>query len=210
LSCKPNRLVLNRRRIIAAAAGLAAGLSGSNRGHAQSADDGLPPAALGLGPMAPVPAPRLRFTDAAGAKLSLADYAGHGLVVNLWATWCGPCVAEIPSLSAVAPVLRRSGVLVLPIAIDLSGAAVVKPFYDRHRITGLPILLDTSGAVMDVLHTTGIPLTIIVNGGGQIVGRVEGAANWDTPQTVSAILALTGQTMVAPAAPQMAMPRVVL
>ncbi len=160
--------------------------------------------------MAPVPAPRLHFTNAVGARLSLADYAGHGLVVNLWATWCGPCVAEIPSLSAVAPVLRQSGVLVLPISIDLSGAQVVKPFYASHRITGLPILLDTSGAVMTALNTDGIPLTIVVNGAGDIVGRVEGAANWDTPATVSAILALTGQAVAAPEVPQTAMPRVVL
>jgi thiol-disulfide isomerase/thioredoxin len=160
--------------------------------------------------MAPVPAPRLSFTNAAGARLTLADFAGHGLLVNLWATWCGPCVAEIPSLSAVALVLRQSGVLVLPISIDLNGAAAVKPFYASHRITALPILLDTSGAVMDALNTNGIPLTILVNGAGQIVGRVEGAANWDTPETVSAILALTGQAVMAPVAPQVAMPRVVL
>ncbi len=191
MSCKPNRPLLTRRRIIAATAGLAAGLGRSNVAAAQTDDDALPAAGDVLNRMAPTAAPVLNFTDANGRALTLTDYAGHGLVVNLWATWCGPCVAEIPSFAAVAPVLAVSGILVLPISMDMSGAQTVRPFYASHRIFGLPILLDSDGAAMDTLNAPGIPVTIIINTAGQMVARFDGAADWNTPGTVRALRDLT-------------------
>jgi thiol-disulfide isomerase/thioredoxin len=184
--------MLSRRGIIAATAGLAAAAGTGNSALAQIDAGDLPPASDGLQGAAPVPAPALRFLDEAGAHKTLADYAGHGLVVNLWATWCGPCVAEIPSFAAVAPVLRRSGILVLPISIDINGLAAVKPFYARTGITGLPILLDTSGGTMDTLNANGVPVTVIINAAGQMVARVDGAADWNTPGTIKALRILTG------------------
>ena len=138
----------------------------------------------------PAPAPPLVFTNAKGKRLTLADYAGHALVVNIWATWCGPCVMEIPSLAALAPKLKANGGLVLPVSIDLSGAAAVRPFYASHDIHTLPILLDPNGDSLRVLDTDGVPVTIIINAAGQIVARLEGAANWNTGRMVKFLRSL--------------------
>jgi len=192
LSCKPTRPCLSRRSVIAATAGLAAGLTRSKPAAAQDLADSLPAAGDALNKIAPVPAPTLNFTNAAGHPLTLDSFAGHGLVVNLWATWCGPCVAELPSFAAVAPALRRAGILILPISIDMSGAATVRPFFASHGITGLPILLDTSGASLNTLNAAGIPVSIIINTAGQLVARYDGAANWNTPGTISTLRDLTG------------------
>jgi thiol-disulfide isomerase/thioredoxin len=197
LSFKFMRPALRRRTFIGAFAALAAAFGGGNRASAQdeTAAD-LADAADGIETVAPMAAPALQFTDAAGHKLSLAAYRGAGLVVNIWATWCGPCVAEFPTLAAAAPALAQSKILVLPISIDFEGCKVVKAFYDRHGVTTLPILLDPDGGATDVLNADGVPITIIINPAGQMVGRAEGAGNWNTPRTLRMLRRLAG---VAPA-----------
>ncbi len=152
----------------------------------------MPDAADAVQTGAPVPAPDLRFTDAAGRKLSLADYRGAGLVVNVWATWCGPCVAEFPTLVAVAPRLAAAKILILPISIDMEGLKVVEAFYAAHQVTGLPILLDPDGSATDTLNADGVPITLLVTPGGQAVGRAEGGANWNTSRTVEVLRRLIG------------------
>jgi thiol-disulfide isomerase/thioredoxin len=170
----------SRRSIIAAATGLAASALAGNRAAAQADNSDLPDAADGLTPIAPIAAPALKFTDAKGKRLSLADYAGHVLVVNLWATWCGPCVDELPTLAALAAQIEPIGGLVLPISVDTNGAKAVQPFYALHAITNLPVLLDPDGDNLDLLDTDGVPVTLIINADGKLVARVDGAADWDT------------------------------
>ncbi len=152
---------------------------------AQIAENDLPDAAAALTQVMPTVAPPLRFADAKGRQLTLADYHGHTLVVNLWATWCGPCIAEIPSFAALVPQLKDSGVLILPISIDLTGAAVVRPFFARHGIRDLPILLNPDGSNMQALNSNGIPVSVVINPLGQLVARLDGAANWNTPGTIA-------------------------
>ena len=132
----------------------------------------------------PQTAPALSFHNARGQRLSLKDYAGHALLVNLWATWCGPCVEEIPTLNRLALKLSAEGPRVLPISIDLGGAPVVRAFYASHGIRALPILLNPDSDDLLALNTDGIPVTIILNAAGQLVARLDGAANWDTARTM--------------------------
>ncbi len=191
---KPYRLT--RRSIIGT--GLAAAAIGGNYARAQVTLGDLPDAASGLGQAAPRPAPDLGFFSAAGKRLSLAGFRGAGLVVNIWATWCGPCVAELPSFATIAPRLAASKILVLPISIDEEGLKAVQPFYDSHRIANLPILLDPDGTVADTLGGPGIPITIVINPAGQIVARVDGGANWNTPATLARLRQLAGTAAAAP------------
>ena len=193
MSVKPIRPHITRRSIIAAASGLALAGGWSNSAVAQIDETGLPDAADAMTQIMPAPAPHLVFTNSKGTRLVLADCIGHALVVNLWATWCGPCVMEIPSLAALAPKLKASGGLVLPISIDLSGAAAVRPFYASHGIRTLPILLDPNGDNLRVLNTNGIPVTIIINAAGQMVARMDGAANWNTASMVKFLRSLGGK-----------------
>jgi thiol-disulfide isomerase/thioredoxin len=149
---------------------------------AQTDDSGLPDAADGFNPMAPIAPPAMKFTDAKGQSLSLAAYKGHVLVVNLWATWCGPCVDELPTLAALADQIRAFGGLVLPISIDTNGAKAIQPFYALHGITNLPVLLDPDGDNLDILNSDGVPITLVIDPAGRLVARLEGAANWNTPR----------------------------
>jgi len=158
----------------------------------------LPDAAIGLGPAAPRPAPELNFFSAAGKRLTLAGFRGAGLVVNIWATWCPPCIAELPSFAAIAPRLALSKILVLPISIDEEGLKTVQPFYASHKIANLPILLDPDGTVADTLGGPGIPITIVINPLGQVVARVDGGANWNTPATLARLRQLAGTAAAAP------------
>ncbi len=192
MSVKPNRLFLTRRSIIGAFAGLAAAAAAGNCADAQVTLDDLPDAAEGLDSVGPSPAPDLKFQDANGKRLTLADFRGAGLVVNIWATWCGPCVAELPSFAAIAPALGRSRILVLPISVDFEGAKAVEPFYKSHRIANLPILLDPDGTATDTLNAPGIPITLVINPDGQLVARVDGGANWNTPATLARLHRLAG------------------
>ncbi|MDR3505793.1 MAG: TlpA disulfide reductase family protein [Acidocella sp.] len=150
---------------------------------AQSSEDALPDAALAWTQLTPSAAPPLVFSADTAQKLTLADYKGHVLVVNIWATWCGPCTEELPSLAALAARIKPFGGLVLPVSIDVEGAAAVKPFFASHKIHNLPILLDPEGHNLDVLDTDGVPVTIVLDPSGKLVARLDGAADWNT-QTV--------------------------
>ena len=195
LSVKPSRpFLLSRRSFIAGASGLALAGGLGNSATAQIAENDLPDAAAALTQVMPTLAPPLRFTDVQGRQLTLGDYRGHTLVVNLWATWCGPCIAEIPSFAALAPQLKESGVLILPISIDLTGAQVVRPFFARHGISNLPILLNQDGSDLQVLDSNGIPVSVVINPLGQLVAHLDGAANWNTSDTIAFLRGLGATT----------------
>ena len=195
MSVKPSRpLLLNRRSVIAGASGLALAGGLGNCAAAQIAEGDLPDAAAALTSVMPGLAPPLRFADVQGRELTLADYRGHTLVVNLWATWCGPCIAELPSFAALVPRLQGSNVLILPISIDLTGTAVVQPFFARHGIRNLPILLNQDGSNLAALDSNGIPVSVVINPQGQLVARLDGAANWNTPETIAFLRGVSATT----------------
>jgi len=91
---------------------------------------------------------------------------------------------------------------VLPISIDTNGAKAVQPFYALHGITNLPVLLDPDGDNLDVLNSDGVPITLVIDPGGRLVARLEGAANWNTPRVRAFLQSL------APTQPQTKPPHV--
>ncbi|WP_244457108.1 TlpA family protein disulfide reductase [Roseomonas fluvialis] len=138
--------------------------------------------------------PELSFTNAEGRPHTLADFAGRGLVINLWATWCPPCVAEMPALDRLAATLERENIQVLPLSSDRGGREVVQAFYDRTRLQSLRIWLDPRGAAARALGARGLPTTVIVDRAGQERARLEGDAAWDAPEFVAAIRRLVGRS----------------
>jgi thiol-disulfide isomerase/thioredoxin len=134
--------------------------------------------------------PDFSFTDATGGTHSLAEFAGKGVVLNLWATWCVPCVAELPSLAALAA--KLSGVVVLPLSTDRGGAPVVQKFYASHGIAGLGVWLDPKGAAAEALHARGLPTTLLIDRQGRERARLEGGADWASAEAVAAILRMVG------------------
>jgi thiol-disulfide isomerase/thioredoxin len=173
--------MITRRRIGLA---LAAGTVAAAAPPGKSIAGMLAPAAGGLEPVVPpVAPPDVAFTDANGAAHHLSDFKGHGMVVNLWATWCAPCVAEMPSLAALAKALAPQDIAVLPLCSDHGGAGVVEDWYRQHGITALPVLLDRNGAMAHAFRVRGIPTTIIIDTAGMVVARLEGAADWAAPDS---------------------------
>jgi thiol-disulfide isomerase/thioredoxin len=140
----------------------------------------------------PAPAAAITFTDADGKETTLAEFAGQGLVINLWATWCPPCVAEMPALDRLQAMLRAERIAVLALSSDRGGRAQVEGFYQRLGLKELAIWLDPRGAAARALGARGLPTTVIIDRRGLEVARLEGEAAWDAPELVAAVRRLVG------------------
>ena len=141
------------------------------------------------GPRAPTPAGRLdrsragsaapatAFEDPDGAAASLADFRGKPLLVNLWATWCAPCIAEMPTLDALAA--REAGRLrVLTVSQDLDGREKVEAFFAKQGYRHLETWLDPQMALMGEMKVDTLPTTILYDAQGLEVWRVVGVEDW--------------------------------
>ena len=135
----------------------------------------------------PVAAPDITFVSVDGAEHHLKEFVGHGMVINLWATWCAPCVAEMPSLAALSKTLAPDDIAVLPLSSDRGGANVVRAFYQQNGIASLPVLLDPKGAAARAWRVRGVPTSVIIDRKGRERARVEGAADWSTPTAAATV-----------------------
>jgi peroxiredoxin len=140
----------------------------------------------------PVTAPEISFMDADGKQHGLKEYHGSGVVLNLWATWCAPCVAELPSLDALARALAAHGAVVLALSSDRGGAAVMRTFYDEHGIRSLPVLLDPHGTAMHTLGVRGIPVTYLIDPEGMERAYLQGGGDWGTDAAAIRVRGLMG------------------
>ncbi len=175
--------LIMRRSLLAAGGTLAAGLC-PRKPHAAEAH-GLAARLVPTDP--PVAAPDIVFSGVDGQEHHLTEFQGHGMVINLWATWCAPCVAEMPSLAALSKTLAPDDIAVLPLSSDRGGAHVVEAFYQEHGITGLPVLLDPKGAAARAWHARGIPTSFIIDKQGRERARLEGSADWSTPEAAAIV-----------------------
>jgi peroxiredoxin len=124
-----------------------------------------------------VPAPNFTFPGLDGKKISLADYKGKVVLLNIWATWCAPCVAEMPSMEKLYQELKNEDFEILAVSVDESGAEAVKPFMEKHKL-GFPVLLDTKGDIKTLYQTTGIPESFIIDKDGIIIEKIIGPREW--------------------------------
>ncbi len=131
--------------------------------------------------------PAFTFLTAKGEKRTLADYRDQGVVLNIWATWCVPCLAEMPALNHLSVLLNDFAVSVLPVSIDTKGLSAVKAYYTAQGIKSLPILLDPDGSIADAFKIDGIPASFIIDRRGRLVAQCLGAAEWDAPGAVATI-----------------------
>lgn len=127
----------------------------------------------------PIPAVEVKTLD--GSTVKLSELKGKPLLVNLWATWCVPCVKELPTLDALA---GRAGdtLHVAAVAEDLEGARVVQPFVQQHGFKTLKPYLDTSNALMLQLKEEGLPVTILYGADGKELWRIHGDLDWTGPK----------------------------
>ncbi len=140
----------------------------------------------------PAAPPDEAFFGADGTEHRLAEFLGHGMVINLWATWCAPCVAEMPSLAQLALALAPFDIAVLPLSSDKGGADTVRSWFQDHAVSGLPVLTDPKGRLARAWDARGIPMTVIIDRKGRDVARLEGAADWSSPAAITLVRKLVG------------------
>ena len=125
------------------------------------------------------PAFQLRTFPGDG-RSTLADFANNLVVLNFWATWCGPCTAEMPTLESLWQEYRPRGLVVLAISVDRGALrTIVAPYVTHHRLT-FPILLDPDMKVAAAWRVAALPVTFIVKPGGDVVGMATGAREWNS------------------------------
>ena len=127
------------------------------------------------------PAPGIDFEDPFGRPARIADFRGRPVLVNLWATWCGPCVTEMPSLDALA---EREGqnLRVLALSQDMGegGRQKVTDFFAEHHFNRLEPYLDSGLQFMAELHVDTLPTTILYDAEGREVWRMTGLSDWQS------------------------------
>ena len=134
----------------------------------------------------PQPAPEVGFADTAGNPAAFSDFKGKLLLVNLWATWCQPCIREMPSLEKLQA-SQGDRLVVAAISEDRGGAKVVEPFVAKLGLDKVKVYLDPKSQVGHAFTVRGLPTTLVIDADGRLVGRVEGAAEWDMPKMLMAL-----------------------
>lgn len=137
--------------------------------------------------------PEYSAPDLAGVEIAFADLRGHVVLINIWATWCGPCRVEMPPIQKSYARFKDRGFTVIAVSID-SGPGYqekVSAFADELGLE-FPILLDPEGRISRVMQTIGVPETFVLDREGRIVKRLIGAADWDSPANQTLIEELLG------------------
>ena len=124
-------------------------------------------------------APNFTLPDLDDKMVSLADFKGKVVLLNIWATWCPPCVEEMPSMEKLYRELKDENFVILAVSIDVTGAKAVVPFMKKHNLS-FPALTDTKGKIKTLYQTTGVPESIIIDKDGIIVEKIIGPRDWAT------------------------------
>jgi thiol-disulfide isomerase/thioredoxin len=150
-----------------------------------------PPASLAVLQLekAPKPAPDVHFTDAVGARQALDAFRGRYVLLNMWATWCGPCVNELPSLARLARFAPGLKVL----AVDMDHEKVdAAAFLRNHGAGALPVYVDSDRMLLRSFVVPGLPTTILIGPDGKVIARAEGPADWGSQEAIAYFKRITG------------------
>ncbi|HEY6808176.1 MAG TPA: TlpA disulfide reductase family protein [Gemmatimonadales bacterium] len=132
-------------------------------------------------------APDFHAVDlATGRPVTIADYRGKVLLINIWATWCVPCRVEMPAIQQLHRMMPDTGFRILAVSVDKDPPARVTRFAQDLGLT-FTILQDRPGTIQDTYQTTGIPESFVIDRNGVIVKKVVGPAEWDGPVNVTLI-----------------------
>jgi peroxiredoxin len=133
-------------------------------------------------PKTPAPAPKFELKDPAGKPLSLSELKGKVVFVNFWATWCLPCIEEMPAMEKLHQELQKEGLVILAVNFQ-EGTERVKEFLTKHNLT-FTALLDHDGKVAERYQAWALPVSVIINKRGEIVARAMGSKDWDSKESL--------------------------
>lgn len=131
--------------------------------------------------------PFFQFLDVEGRALSLTDFRGKVLLLNLWATWCAPCVREMPALDGLQGRLGKEDFLVLPISLDRKGRSVVETFYKRLGLRHLGIYLDPEVTIAEAFPVDVLPANFLVDRQGRVTAFLRSYVDWEAPEAEAMI-----------------------
>jgi peroxiredoxin len=130
-----------------------------------------------------LPAPNFTFPGLDGKTVSLSDYRGHIVLVNVWATWCPPCVDEMPSMERLYQALKGEKFEILAVSIDSLGIKAVAPFMKQYNLS-FPALMDPDGTIKNLYQTTGVPESFIIDQDGILIHKIIGPRDWARPEII--------------------------
>jgi len=140
----------------------------------------------------------LKFKDADGNDLSLSDWRGKVVLLNLWATWCAPCRREMPDLDELQAAMGGDDFEVVAVSIDRKGVEVAQAFLDEVKIRDLKLYIDKTAKITREADIFGMPTTILIDRDGKELGRMIGPAEWNSNQAKALITAaMRGKLMSA-------------
>jgi len=131
--------------------------------------------------------PEVQFKDGRGTAITLDQWKGRVVLLNLWATWCGPCRKEMPDLAELQKKYGGDDFEVVAISVDRKGAEAAGRFLVETKSTDLNLYIDQSTKVLGKVRAVGLPTTILIDRKGKEVGRLLGPANWSGPEAVRLI-----------------------
>ena len=131
-------------------------------------------------------APQVQFVDDAGKKLNLSDFRGRYVLVNLWATWCGPCINELPELARLQQALPKDRFVVAPVdVLERLDASSLHNFLQMHSADSLPVYIDSDRQTQQGFIANELPLTVLIDSNGREVARAAGGQKWADPASVA-------------------------
>ena len=154
-----------------------------------------PPSALAPFTLAAKPAavPQVAVSDASGARLSLASFKGKYVLLNLWATWCGPCVKELPALAKLKASAGSANFAVVAVDVGRNTTGEARSFLDTHDAKALDTYVDSNIALLRAFNAFGLPLTVLIDPQGREIGRAVGPAQWDNKDAIAYFKALASK-----------------
>jgi len=135
----------------------------------------------------PLPVPVITFRDGKGQKRGLAEFSGKVVLVNFWATWCGPCRREMPDLDKLQARLGGPKFAVVAISSDRKGLEVVRTFYQENEIQHLDTYIDKTTKAQRAFGAYGLPTSVLIDAKGREVGRLVGPAEWVSAEAIALI-----------------------
>ncbi len=138
---------------------------------------------------APKEAASIAFQDAAGQAIGLPHFRGKVVLLNLWATWCAPCIKEMPALDRLQGALGSDEFEVVALSLDRAGPEKAKEFLDKLGVTHLRFYIDPSMKAGRALGAQGLPVSILLDRSGRELGRLVGPAEWDAAEAQALIRA---------------------
>ena len=128
--------------------------------------------------------PSITFKDQSGKELDLAAFLGTPVLLNLWATWCAPCIAEMPALDRLQENFPIDELVVVALSIDRAGLSDIEPFWENAKISSLKMYFDPTMSAGQILGVRGLPTTLLINKKGQELARLEGPAEWADQEAI--------------------------